>query len=76
MKAFLPACVKTYQYLTFSRPACCRFYPSCSEYAKIVISEHTRTRALYLIVRRLLRCTPWHQGGIDLPPPSTQGELC
>ena len=43
----------------------CRFYPSCSQYAHDAITEHAIPRALYLTVRRLLRCHPFNPGGID-----------
>lgn len=47
----------------------CRFYPSCSRYASECIACHGALRGTWLTVRRLLRCHPWHPGGIDLPPP-------
>jgi len=47
----------------------CRFYPSCSEYALIAISRHGPVRGLGLASWRLLRCHPFHPGGIDHVPP-------
>ena len=47
----------------------CRFYPSCSHYAQIAIKRYGACRGLYLTVRRLLCCHPWHIGGYD-PVPS------
>ncbi|MCX7126159.1 MAG: membrane protein insertion efficiency factor YidD [Gammaproteobacteria bacterium] len=46
----------------------CRFYPSCSHYAVDAITSHHTFKALYLIGRRLLRCHPFHKGGIDPVP--------
>lgn len=46
----------------------CRFYPSCSEYALQAIERHGIVKGIYLSVRRLLRCHPFHPGGIDLVP--------
>ncbi len=46
----------------------CRFYPSCSEYAQIAIAEHGVWRGLFLSIKRLSRCHPWHPGGIDPVP--------
>ena len=46
----------------------CRFYPTCSEYARLAISEHGTIRGGWLAVRRTLKCHPWHAGGIDLVP--------
>ncbi len=52
----------------------CRFYPSCSVYATEAIASHGAARGTWLAVRRLLRCHPWHAGGIDpVPPPYTKG---
>ena len=45
----------------------CRFYPSCSQYAKDSLHAYPLTVALKKIGGRLLRCHPFHPGGIDLP---------
>ena len=51
-------------------PARCRFHPSCSAYALEAISVHGAWRGLWLAVRRVLRCQPFHPGGFDpVPPP-------
>src|SRR5882672_449702 len=47
----------------------CRFYPSCSEYALTAIAVHGPLRGLGLAIWRLLRCHPFHPGGIDHVPP-------
>jgi hypothetical protein len=49
-------------------PRVCRFAPTCSEYAKGALLEHGAARGLWLAVRRVLRCHPWHPGGFDPPP--------
>ncbi|PYM84623.1 MAG: membrane protein insertion efficiency factor YidD [Candidatus Rokuibacteriota bacterium] len=51
-------------------PRTCRFAPSCSEYARRAITEHGLLRGGGLALRRLLRCHPFHPGGIDPPPPA------
>jgi putative membrane protein insertion efficiency factor len=45
----------------------CRFYPSCSNYSKEALQKHGVLKGLWLTVRRLCRCHPWHPGGIDFP---------
>jgi len=46
----------------------CRFHPSCSVYATEAIKGHGIVKGAYLSCRRMLRCHPWHPGGIDLVP--------
>jgi putative membrane protein insertion efficiency factor len=43
----------------------CRFYPSCSQYAHEALRKHGLFKGSYLAVRRVARCHPWHEGGID-----------
>ncbi len=46
----------------------CRFYPTCSSYAIEAIERHGITRGIWLTLRRLIRCNPWHPGGVDMVP--------
>ena len=48
----------------------CRFYPSCSNYALAALAAHGPLKGAWLALRRLLRCHPFHAGGVDLPPPA------
>lgn len=50
-------------------PPSCRFYPSCSAYAVEALTIHGALRGSWLTLRRLLRCGPWHPGGLDPVPP-------
>ncbi len=49
----------------------CRFEPTCSAYALQVLHTHGATRGSALTVWRLVRCHPWCDGGLDLPPSAT-----
>ena len=49
----------------------CRFYPSCSAYAAEAIAGHGVARGGWLAVKRLLRCHPFHPGGVELVPAAT-----
>lgn len=49
-------------------PPVCRFHPSCSEYAVEALQRHGTLQGLKLASLRLLRCVPWHPGGIDPVP--------
>lgn len=46
----------------------CRFYPSCSAYALEAVTVHGAGRGSWLTVRRLVRCNPFHSGGVDHVP--------
>ena len=52
----------------------CRFYPSCSHYSEGAFIQHGFFIGTYLTLRRLLKCHPWHKGGIDLVPESKTPE--
>lgn len=46
----------------------CRFHPSCSEYAHQAISMHGTAMGSWMAVKRILRCQPFCEGGLDPVP--------
>ncbi|MBG6055139.1 putative membrane protein insertion efficiency factor [Salinibacterium sp. CAN_S4] len=49
----------------------CRYYPSCSHYAMQAIQHHGAIKGVWLGSRRLARCHPWAEGGVDdIPDPT------
>jgi putative membrane protein insertion efficiency factor len=51
---------------------CCRYYPSCSDYALCALREHGVGRGLLMATKRLLRCHPWALGGYDPVVPNDE----
>lgn len=46
----------------------CRFYPSCSEYAREAFEKHGFIRGFGLSVKRVSKCHPWGGSGVDEVP--------
>lgn len=69
MKKVLIALIKFYRAAVspYRRP-CCRFTPSCSQYAMQAIEKYGALKGGFLAVRRILRCNPFHKGGYDPVP--------
>ena len=46
----------------------CRFYPSCSQYARECFKKFSFPVALWYSSRRICKCHPFHPGGVDPVP--------
>lgn len=66
IKRFLTLAIRLYQ-LTIAviLPKCCRFYPSCSEYAIQSLQTHGPWRGGLKALGRICRCHPFNRGGYD-----------
>lgn len=70
MKRILIALVKFYQkHISPARPACCRFIPTCSQYAVEALEKYGALKGSWLAIKRLSRCHPFHIGEQDIFDP-------
>jgi len=70
MKTIFLALIRFYRkYISPCKPPCCRFVPTCSEYAYEAISKYGALKGGLLALWRLLRCNPFNNGDIFDPVP-------
>ncbi len=68
MKALLTWLIKFYQRrISPLKKPCCRFYPTCSQYALMAIEKYGVLRGTAKSLWRILRCNPFCKGGVDFP---------
>jgi putative membrane protein insertion efficiency factor len=69
MKKVFIALVKFYRAaISPGRPPCCRYYPTCSQYALEALEKYGALKGGWMAFRRILRCNPFHKGGYDPVP--------
>ncbi|MGJ9385296.1 membrane protein insertion efficiency factor YidD [Salipaludibacillus sp. CF4.18] len=69
MKRIFIVIIRFYQkYISRFTPPSCRFYPTCSHYGIEAIERFGIVIGGWLTVKRLLKCQPFHPGGIDTVP--------
>jgi len=49
-------------------PSACRYRPTCSEYMMDAVEQHGVLRGVWIGLKRLARCHPFHDGGYDPVP--------
>jgi uncharacterized protein len=70
MKYILMGIIKIYQLLISPiLPSSCRYYPTCSVYFYDALKIHGFLKGSYLGIKRILKCNPYFEGGIDHVPP-------
>ncbi|MCI7100333.1 MAG: membrane protein insertion efficiency factor YidD [Lachnospiraceae bacterium] len=69
MKKCLIALIRLYRrYISPMKAPCCRYVPTCSQYAIIAIERYGVIKGGALAVWRILRCNPFAKGGYDPVP--------
>lgn len=69
MKNLFIALINLYRrYISPLKRPCCKYYPTCSEYAIQAIERHGAFKGTILAVWRILRCNPFSNGGVDYVP--------
>lgn len=56
------------KYISPVKPRCCRFTPTCSQYAYEAVLKYGFFKGMYLSLKRILKCHPFHKGGYDPVP--------
>lgn len=69
MKYVVLGLIQVYQrYVSPLTPPSCRYVPTCSQYAVESVSKYGALKGLWLAVKRISRCHPFHEGGYDPVP--------
>ena len=68
IKGVLLALIRFYRKYLRHAP-CCRFTPTCSQYALEAITKYGAVKGGYLAIRRILRCHPFYKGDLYDPVP-------
>ena len=70
MKNLLLAAIRFYRRnISPARPSCCRFIPTCSQYALEAVEKYGALRGGWLALMRFLRCHPFYKGDFYGPVP-------
>lgn len=69
VKKLMLGLIKIYQkFISPLKPPTCRFYPTCSHYGFEAIERFGPIKGGWLTLKRILKCHPFHPGGIDPVP--------
>ncbi|MCM3447389.1 membrane protein insertion efficiency factor YidD [Bacillus velezensis] len=73
MKTIIIAFIRGYQkFISPLTPPSCRFYPTCSQYGIEAVKTHGALKGGWLTLKRILKCHPFHPGGVDPVPDKKQ----
>lgn len=77
LSALARGLIKGYQwFISPILPGSCRFYPTCSSYALEALDVHGPVKGAWLALKRIGRCHPWNDGGIDPVPGTADHRSC
>lgn len=66
MRKILISIIRFYRkYISPLKKPCCRFYPTCSQYALEALEKYGALKGTFLAIKRILRCNPFCEGGYD-----------
>ncbi|WP_416148064.1 membrane protein insertion efficiency factor YidD [Salipaludibacillus sp. HK11] len=76
MKSIAIGILRFYQkWISRFTPPTCRFYPTCSHYGIEAINRFGILKGSWLTIRRIVKCHPFHPGGIDLVPDKSKNSI-
>ena len=66
MRELIVASLRFYKWaLSPMLPSACRYYPSCSDYMRQAVEKYGPARGVWMGIKRIARCHPFHHGGLD-----------
>ena len=66
MRKLIVAFLRLYKWaLSPLLPSACRYHPTCSDYMRQAVEKYGPVRGVWMGVKRVARCHPFHQGGLD-----------
>ena len=66
MKKIIIFTITLYQkYISPLKRPCCRFYPTCSQYALEAVEKYGALKGGFMAIKRILKCNPFNKGGYD-----------
>jgi putative membrane protein insertion efficiency factor len=66
MRKLIVAILRLYKWaISPLLPSACRYYPTCSDYMRQAVEKYGPVRGVWMGIKRVARCHPFHQGGLD-----------